>query len=464
MASRLRLLLIAALLGATGGLVPPASGQGVGGAPNLFGNNPGFEESVPTENDWDGVDGDGFLRVRPFNADVVSESGFRRTALPPAVGWGDLNGDGKPDLLVADGNGYFYYYENRGATPQEPKFTSAEVLPIFLSTNPRRNASGTGWDARFAVARAAPRFALADWRRTGLLDLLVGNFQGELFFLPNTGSARAPVFRQPRPVESARLKLGARDLLPLNLLAPAAADWSGRGRLDLLLGEGTYSANAVRLLENVGGGGGTPQFREERMAYLVYGDGRELLSPAVLDFDGDGRPDVLVADRTGRVTAHLQPPGGAKPGDDLPAGTPVTFGGSDRLPGCVTLCAADFNADGLVDLLFGLPNGRVAVSLNSGARGQPKFGPWQELRGEKRFPGYRVPPYKRGESEWKTDTALPLGNALGFIAVVGAADDPGQPAAGRRALFEDRLLAGAAGALRARAPRRRWRRRCAGFR
>lgn len=407
---------------------------GANSANNFFGNNPGFEESVAEENPWDGVSRDGYLQVRQFSADVVSENGFRRMALPPSVAFADLNGDGKPDLLVADGVGYFYFYENRGPTVQEPKFTGAELLPIFLSTNPRRNQGDTGWDSRFAVARAVPRFALADWRRSGLLDLLVGNFQGELFFLPNVGSARQPAFRQPHPVESARLKAGARDTLPFNLLAPAATDWTGRGRLDLLLGEGTYSANAVRLLENVGAAS-TPQFNQARTFYVAYGDGREVLLPTAVDFNDDGRPDLLVADRDGKVSVHLQPPEGWKAGQELPPVSLLSFGGNDRLPGLVSLCAADFNGDGLFDLLFGLSNGRIAVALNTGTRGQPKFGPLQELRGEKRAAPYRIPPYKRGESEWKIDASVNLGNALGFVAVVNATDDPEcRPAEGANCL------------------------------
>ena len=49
------------------------------------------------------------------------------------------------------------------------------------------------------------------------------------------------------------------------------------------------------------------------------------------------------------------------------------------------LCAADYNGDGLFDLILGLPNGHIAVSLNTGTKTEPKFGPPQDIKGEDRL-------------------------------------------------------------------------------
>ena len=213
------------------------------------------------------------------------------------------------------------------------------------------------------------------------------------------------------------LKTNARGQLTANLVSPAAGAWTGPGKTDLVLGEGTYSANAVRLYENVGSTG-TPQFTEERSWVLAYGDGKEGLIPCVVDFDGDNRPDLLVADRTGQVSVYLNPGTGWKPGQEVPFASKVAFGASDRLPGLVSLCAADFNGDGLFDLILGLPNGRLAVALNTGTRGQPKFGPPQNLKGEKRLPAVQAP------ADWTTDAWHDWGNLLGYLTVVDAASDP----------------------------------------
>ena len=153
------------------------------------------------------------------------------------------------------------------------------------------------------------------------------------------------------------------------------------------------------------------------------------MNPCVVDFDGDGRPDLLVADRTGQVSVYLNPGATWKPGQEVPFASKVSFGGNDRLPGLVSLCAADFNGDGLFDLIMGLPNGRIAVALNTGTKGQPKFGPPQNIKGEKRLPPVQLP------ADWNADAWADWGNFLGYLSVVDAASDPeSKPAEGSKCL------------------------------
>ena len=398
---------------------------------NLLSNG-GFEKSTQTiDNLWDGVDGDGYLAVFKHSAQVITDRGsFGPLAMPPSVALADLNGDGKPDLLVADPTGYFHFYPNSG-TVAAPHFTNAELLPIFLSTTFKPRAHD--WLASPNEAqRFCPRFALADWRHTGLLDLLVGNYYGEIFFLPNAGTARQPVFRQPggpEGIASARLSTSAKEPFWGNLLSPAAVDFDHHGRPDLLLGEGTYSANAIHLLRN-GNTAGTPKFSDADHTRIAYGDGREQLIPTVVDFDGDGNPDILVADRTGEVGVYLNPGKSQPPGAEFKRAATISFGGRTKLPGLCSICAADFNGDGLFDLILGLSTGRIAVALNTGKAGHPAFGPIQELKGEDRLPrNIHVP------DGWSTSTEPEYGNALAYFSVVDAKDDPeSQPPEGTHCL------------------------------
>ncbi len=382
---------------------------------NLFGDQGGFEKIAGTDdNVWDGVNSEGTLAVPTFSAKVVTErNALGDLAMPPSVAYADLNGDGKPDLLVAAPNGYFYYYQNRG-TAAEPRFTNAEIVPLFLSMATRAPGDYRAHNVLDTV-RFCPRISLAEWRNRGIFDLIVGNYLGELFFIPNQGSQRAS-FRQPVPVESARVATADANRLWGNLLSPVAADWSGKGRLDLLLGEGTYSANAIRLLENAGGS--APKFPSAGQSFLAYGDGREQLIPAVVDYNGDGKPDLLISDRTREIGVYLNngKPGGA---GELARSSTISFGGSGKLPGFAAPCVADFNGDGLFDLLFGLDNGHIAVALNTGTKEQPKFGPPRDLKGEDRL-GRNV---KRPVG-WETWTKTEFGNALAYFTVVNAQDDP----------------------------------------
>lgn len=399
-------------------LLPWPAGLVLAQAPtsNVMGNG-GFERATRTDDNlWDGVDGDGNLAVPTFSARVLTEgSALGSLAMPGSVAVADLNADGKRDLLVASPNGYFFYYQNRG-TPAEPRFTNAEVLPIFLSASPVVRDIYHAFGHERDHDRFCPRICLADWRKRGTLDLLVGNFLGELLFVPNTGAARQPVFSQPAVLDRARVQTDDRNRLWANLLSPAAADWNNDGKLDVLTGEGTYSANAIRLLENIGGE--VPKFTETKRSRIAYGDGREQLIPAVADINGDGNPDLLVADRSGEIGVYLNP-GAPGPGVELKRVATISFGGASKLPGLVAPCGADLNGDGLFDLVLGLPNGRIAVAYNTGTRTQPEFGAWREINGED-----RLKRNVRVSTDWETDSNAELGNGLAYFQIVNAQEDP----------------------------------------
>ena len=390
--------------------------------------NPGFEGATrAVDNLWDGVDSDGYLDGFKFSAQVVTDRGnLGALAMPPAVALADLNGDGRPDLITADPTGYFRFYPNHG-TATAPRFTSAELMPFFISSTfkPRKHV----WDSTLADAyRYCPRFALADWRQSGVLDLLVCNYFGETLFLPNSGTVKQPVFRQPSGpggVLSARLVTSEKEPFWGNLFAPAAADLFHDGHLDLLVGEGTYSANSIHLLRNAATGG-MPKFGDAQHTQIVYGDGREQLMPTVVDYDGDGNLDLLVADRSGEVGVYLNP-GKPKPsGMEFKRAATLSFGGRSKLPGLCSIYAADFNGDGLFDLIFGLSTGHIAVALNTGTKTNPSFGPIEELKGEDRYGRNIVLP-----ESWNVTTHSEYGNALAYITVVDAQTDPAsQPAEG----------------------------------
>ena len=183
----------------------------------------------------------------------------------------------------------------------------------------------------------------------------------------------------------------------------------------MITGEGTYSANAIHLLENTGSE--LPKFGDAGHTRIAFGDGREHLIPTIADCNGDGFPDLIVADRSGEIGIYLNP-GAPKPGVELKRSSTISFGGSSKLPGLVSPTAADLNGDGLFDLVLGMPNGRIAVAYNTGTKTQPAFGAWRELKGVDRLKRtVRVP------SDWETRSTTEFGNALAYWQVVGANED-----------------------------------------
>lgn len=389
--------------------------------------NGGFERFSTRENLWDGVDSDGYLAGERRSSNALTESGsVSDLPMPLSVNFADINGDGLPDLVTVDPAGFFRAYINSG-TKTEPKFTHAEMIPLFLSRHNRAGAQP--WDGD-REARFALKANLHDWGRRGVLDLTVADYAGDVFFLPNSGTPSAPEWRQPRTVEELELKTSKGGEKWGNLFAPAAWDFDKDGRTDLLLGEGSYSANAVHLLLNKGAGSRPDFSGEGSRSYLVYGDGREQLTPAVADFNGDGQPDVVVGDRKGTVGLYLNP-GGWKPGTELPLTSMLSFGSVRSLGGCISLSAGDWNGDGLVDLVIGKTNGRIAVALNTGTKEQPKFDPPFEVKGQDLW-GRTT---QELPNTWGLDTGSTRGNLYGYVTTVDATRDPqAAPPEGTRCL------------------------------
>ena len=338
-------------------------------------------------------------------------------------------------------------YFNSGSR-REPKFSHGELTlpylalpegePPWVPPDLGGNAEVGQWRLGWTKRRQGVRVGLADTTKTGKLDLVAGNYHGEIFFIPNRGSTTGPQFPQPQPF--------LRGIIPTtkdpthrwgNVFAPLIHDWDGDGRPDLLIGEGSYSANNIHLLLNQGSAA-APIFNEEKRQPLALGQGREQLSPALADFNGDGNMDILVADRRGNITVYLRP-AAWKPGDTIdPSGFVANSGGltTDASQafslgaGISTISTGDFNGDGLFDLVVGRPNGRIAWSANTGTKEQPKFGPPADLKGTPPTPATWQQP-----SQWDLDLGVTRGNFLAYANVVGAEDDPGaQPVDGTKAL------------------------------
>ena len=341
--------------------------------------NGGFEKVITFQNLYDGVDGSGNIRV-PRAAAPVYVEGSSVSNIPSASSpcVADVNGDGLPDLVVGSSLGFLYWYPNVGKKG-EPAFEQGHLVQTYLGTT--------------------LRIYVADWNGDGKLDVLFGNIEGKVYLLPNVGSAREPKWvigmDKPRwfapppapPVQAAcevmRIGDGKEPLTVGNYSAPVFSDWNGDGFPDLIVGEGSYSANSVRIWLNTGTKG-NPAFKPENKFYLAFGEGREQLTPTVYDWNGDGLPDLLVGDREGRVSLFL---GTKESIRDPKKIEPVAFtkyitvGGREKLDSMVSICACDLNQDGIPDLVYGMASGGVMVAYGKGKREDPELGEAVALKG-----------------------------------------------------------------------------------
>ncbi len=180
--------------------------------------------------------------------DVAST--FTAGSAPAAVAVGDLNGDGKADLAVA----------NYGSN----------TVSILLG-----NGNGTFQPAVDFAAGTGPFWvAMGDFNRDGFQDLAVANYGSNsvsVLLGNGDGTFRAPVSY-------------ATDT---NSAFVIAADFNGDGILDLAVANS--NSNSVTML--LGNGDGT-----FRSAPTVFPGGWGPSSIAVGDFNGDGSQDLVIAD------------------------------------------------------------------------------------------------------------------------------------------------------------------------
>jgi hypothetical protein len=346
-------------------------------AQNLIstGNFDGYKTAA---NPWAGVDLFGNIHGLNGAQKAVNDSGtIYNAAFGPSVAVGDLNGDGKPDLVLADSRGFFWYFPNTG-TPQKPVFTQGNVLPIWLGERRIRYFT-EGYD------NVVPRIQLIDLHGSGKLDIVAGNYSGKLFYIPNIGSPQQPKFAITQNIDALTIKTHSGGTLWCNYLAPFLYNWTGRGVLDLVMGEGTYSANSIYLLSNQASTV-DPLFNETNRQKIIPGMGLEQLTPTIVDWNNDGKPDILTGDRTGGLTLYLNTSTDqAHP--TFAAGQPVNIGGQTKFGAFTTVTVADLTGNKLPNLIIGNDQGNLLYATNQGSLGSPSFpSPAVPLKGINPYP------------------------------------------------------------------------------
>jgi hypothetical protein len=329
------------------------------------------------------------------------------------IGVGDWREYGWDDAFDSQGrwthgplHGYVYVMRNEGSNAR-PRF--GEPMQLL--------AGGKTLDMF-----GAPTPQFADWDRDGDLDLVCGEFLDRLMYFENTGSRHKPNYAAGRFLESQHQVIH----LDLEMIIPTAFDWDRDGDVDLVVGQEdgrvALLENTGKLADHM------PQFKPpvflRQEADLVKCGA--LATPYSYDWDGDGDEDIVSGDSAGYI--HLvenldggNPPRFAAPRYLEAGGKTIRIeagpNGSIQGPaeakwGYTVLSVADWNHDSLPDIVLNSIWGAVVWYENEGTRREPKLKAAQPIQVE--WPGtapkpawnWWSPKGKELVTQWRTSPAV----------------------------------------------------------
>ncbi len=280
-----------------------------------------------------------FINTTPTGAATTSYAPRRTFAtgnLPWAVAVADLNGDGKPDIVVAN-------------------FYGSSVSVLTNQTATGATTASFSAQATFNTGSSPMSIAISDINGDGKLDILVADVgANDVAVLRNTTTtgAAAPSF-------AAYLSLSA-GAAPS---AVASADLNGDGKPDIVVSN--KDDGTISVFQNTTTVATSPTFSAQKILSV----GNQPYGVAIADFNGDGKSDVVVANYASNTVSILLN-ATTTVGGTVAFAAQQTFDGGN--PYAVT--TADINGDGKPDVIVAVPgNSTAAVLLNTSGSGGLNF-------------------------------------------------------------------------------------------
>jgi hypothetical protein len=282
-----------------------------------------------------------FLNTTPTGSTsptFAARSDFASGFGPAAIAIGDINGDGKPDLVAAN--------------------SSEATVAVLLNTTAAGSLVVTfASKFIFATGSGPSGVTVADINADGKVDLAVAN----------RGSSSISVFINTTAQGAANASFVAKvDFVSGNApSAVIAADVNGDGRPDLA----SIAQTVVSVFLNTTSGV-TPSFAAR--VDLTSGFGSFAVAP--LDIDGDGKPDLAVTNQSTSTVSLFR--NTTASGATTPSFAPKVDLATSPTP--QSIAAGDLDGDGKPDLALATYNsGALSVACNATPRpdATPAFAP-----------------------------------------------------------------------------------------
>ena len=243
----------------------------------------------------------------------ATEQAFSTGSTPWRAITADLNGDGMPDLIVAN-------------------WTDGTVSVLMNTATPGATSPSYAPQQTFAVGSGPNFVTAADVNGDGLKDLIVVNSDGTISVLINT-----------TPQGAAVASFAPEQVFAVGDLAESVtvADINGDGLPDLVVAN--YGDYTISVLLNGTAQGSTTAVFASQQTFLVLGGPYAIKA---VDLNGDGMPDIVVTEYDSNAVSVLL-------NTTVAGSSTVSFGAQQDFPtGTLpnSLVVTDLNGDGLPDI------------------------------------------------------------------------------------------------------------------
>ena len=283
----------------------------------------------------------------------------------------DYDCDGDTDVVVGidtyDDYGWDRAYDSTGVWTNGPLRGHVYLLENAGGTLHNRGRIFAGGEQ--IEQEGAPVPCVADFDGDGDMDLICGEFTDGLTWFENVGTAAKPVFAKGRRIANRRGEIR----FHISMIIPVPFDWDGDGRIDLIVGDedGTvcWVRNTGRRYKGMPLFKSPKQFRQ-KADLLKFG---ALCTPVSVDWDGDGLDDLVVGNSAGELAFFKNLTGGENPSWAAPklfrigrkplrvmAGYNGSIQGpAERKWGYTAPCVCDWDGDGKLDVVMNQIFGKV---------------------------------------------------------------------------------------------------------
>jgi hypothetical protein len=245
---------------------------------------------------------------------------------PRSVKIGDLDADGKSDLTLA----------NRGNNS----------VSIFLNTTATAGTISYANKVDFTTGTSPESVSIGDLDGDGKADLAVANSQSNTVSIFRNSSTGAGTISYASKVDYTT------GTYPISV---SIGDLDGDGKADLAITN--YTNLTVSILRNTGTGAGTISYASK----VDYTTGTAPYSVSIADLDGDGKTDLAIANQSSNTLSILRNTSTAAGTISYASKVDFTTGTSPQ-----SVAIGDFDGDGKSDLAVANNNsGNVSIFRNA---------------------------------------------------------------------------------------------------